>query len=486
MGGKIYDFIVIGSGVVGSAVARELSKYKVNVAVLEKNYDVCFETSGRNSGVVHAGFSYDVGSLKSKLCLEGNLMFEEISETLDVPFKRCGKLLVGNTEEDLNTLKKVIIQAKENNVSGMSLINESQLHKLVPAAIGKYGVFSKNSGVVDPFIFNIALAENASLNSVSYYFNNEVLDVKYIDNKYEITTNNGKFFSRWVINSAGLNCGVISSMVGIDDYKIIGSKGEYIVLNKSAGDLLPMPIYPVPSNTYMGIHVTNTVDGNVLVGPDAENTLNFTDYSVVDKNIKFLEKSANTLWPHVNKKDYIRTYAGILPKWVYSNGNIQDFKIERIDNTTPNFINLIGIESPGLTAAIPIAKYVLELIKEKENLKNNNSFNPERKGITKFSNLNFKEKENLIKSNPQYGEIICRCEKVSKSEIIQAINNPLNVCTLASIKYRTRSMTGQCQGGYCQMRITDLIEEYKKINFKDIKYKGIDSNIFTDKTRKGV
>lgn len=480
----IFDFAIIGAGVVGNAIARELSKYNLKIAVIEKNYDVCFETSGRNSGVIHAGFSYDTGSLKNKLCVQGNEEFDEVSKILDVPFKRCGKLLVGHTEEDFNQLKKIMQQGKNNQVQGMKLINETEINKLVPDAVGKYGIYSKNSGIVDPFIYTIALAESAAINSVNYFFDTKVINIKYLDSEqiYCIKTSKSTINSRWIINSAGLNCNEISNLVGIN-YNVIGSKGEYIVLNKKSGNKLPMPIYPVPNNTYMGIHVTNTTDGNVLVGPDAENVCCSSNYPTHKDNIDNLAKNANKIWPLVNRKDYIRTYSGILPKKTSSNGNIEDFTIKIEDDTTPNFINLIGIESPGLTAALPIGRYVVNLIKEKENLTSNKNFIPHRKGIRKFSEMSYAEQKIAISQNKDYGEIVCRCQKVSKAEIIQAINNPLNISTVSSIKYRTKSMMGQCQGGYCQMRITNLIEEIKNIPAENIKYQGENSNMFIGKIR---
>ena len=248
-------------------------------------------------------------------------------------------------------------------------------------------------------------------------------------------------------------------MLGIKGYKIIGSKGDYIILDKRTGPLLPMPVYPVPSNTYMGIHVTNTIDGNVTIGPNADLVDDFGYYGVSQKNMDYLAESASRLWPHINKADYIRNYSGILPKWVDNNGVIQDFKIEIKDDLAPNAINLVGIESPGLTAAVPIARYAIGLMKEREELKENPDFNPRRKGIARFENLSKEEQARIIKENPDYGEVICRCEKVTKAEILQAIHNPLGVNTMVGIKYRTRSMMGRCQGGYCQMRIEQMIEE---------------------------
>lgn len=481
----LYDVLVIGGGVIGSAIARELSRYELRIGVLEKNLDVCYETSGRNSAVVHGGFAYDTGSLKAKLCVEGNRMMGDLAEELDFPFRRCGKVLVGNTDEDMETLKRTLAQGEKNGASGLELINEERLHELVPAVVGKFAMFSSQSGILDPFQYTVALAENACQNGVEYFFDSEVTGIRRNpDGHYLLSTSRGEFACRWVVNAAGLGCKSISDMLGITGYHVIGSKGDYIILDKRTGPLLPMPVYPVPSNTYMGIHVTNTIDGNVIVGPNAEMVSDFTYYGVPQENMDYLADSASRLWPHIHKADYIRNYSGILPKWVDENGVIQDFKIEIRDDLAPRAINLVGIESPGLTAAVPIARHAVSLMKERETLRENPGFNPCRKGIVRFESLSLEEKAELIRDNPDYGEVICRCEKVTKAEILQAIHNCLGVSTMAGIKYRTRSMMGRCQGGYCQMRLEQMIEEELGKKETEIVYARQGSQLLFGKVRK--
>ena len=480
-----FDVLVIGGGVVGSAIARELTRYKLNVGVLEKNLDVCYETSGRNSGVVHGGFAYDTGTLKAKLCVQGNKMMDQLSKDLGFEFKRCGKVLVGKSEEDLENLKKTMAQGEKNGATNLFLLNKEELHEICPTAVGEFAMFSKNSGILDPFNYTIALAENACNNGAKYFFDNEVVDIKYDkeEKEYTLTTTKDTYKTSWVINAAGLGCGKISDMLGIKGYKIIGSKGDYIILDRRLGALLPMPIYPVPSNTYMGIHVTNTTDGNVIIGPNAEVTNNFEYYGVPQENIDYLAKSASDIWPYIKKADYIRNYSGILPKWVDDNGVIQDFKIEIRDEIAPQAVNLVGIESPGLTAAVPIAMMVVDMIKERISLEENKDFNPVREGIVRFESQDDDTKAKLIEENPDYGEVICRCEKVTKAEILKAIHNPLGVKTMTGIKYRTRSMMGRCQGGYCQMRIEKMIEDELGVKDTDVRYARANSWLFTGKVK---
>ena len=478
-----YDVLIVGSGVVGSAVARELARYQLKIGVLEKELDVCYETSGRNSAVLHGGFAYDPGTKKAECCVEGCLEFDKVAQELDVPFKRTGKVLVGNTDEDMESLKRTQETGRINGSQGLEIIDNKRLHELVPAVVGKFALYSPNSGILDPFIYTIALAENAKMNGVNFYFNHEVTNIRRLpDDTYEVTTSQGTFLTRWVVNSAGLGCGKISDMLGITGYRIGGSKGDYIILDKRVGPLLPMPVYPVPSNTYMGIHVTPTVHGNVTVGPNAEYVDDFTYYGVPQKNMDYLAQSASDLWPHIHKPDYIRNYSGILPKWLDENGVVQDFVIEARDEA-PHTINLVGIESPGLTAALPIARRAVRLMAERETLKPNPSFDPHRKGIIRFCEQSDERKAQLIKENPDYGELVCRCEEVTRAELLQAVHNPLGVHTMVGIKYRTRSMMGRCQGGYCQMRVAQMICEETGCEIKDVLYAREGSNLFTGRVR---
>lgn len=483
---KTYDVVVIGAGVIGSAIARELSRYQLRTAVLEKNLDVCNETSGRNSAVVHGGFAYDPGTFKARFCVEGNRMMEQLSEELDFPFVRCGKVLVGNTKEDMEQLERTMVQGAINGATGLELIDEEKLHELVPAVVGKFAMWSRTSGIMDPFLFNVGLAENANGNGVSFFFDHEVTGIDRREDGYRIRTAQGDFDARWVVNAAGLGCRQISDMLGLTGYRVIGSRGNYIVLNKKMGELLPMPVYPVPGNTYMGIHVTPTVDGNVTVGPDAETVDDFSYYGVPQKNMEELVKSASGLWPHIRKEDQIRTFSGILPKWVDEDGMIQDFKIEIRDEIAPHAVNLVGIESPGLTGTVPIAQYVVGLMKEREGFTENPAFSPIRKGIVRFACCSREGQARLIAENPDYGEIICQCEEITRAELLEAIHNPLGVTTMTGIKYRTRAMMGHCQAGFCQMKIERMLEEELGMSETEVLYSRQGSWLLSGKLRKNV
>lgn len=479
----MFDVLIIGGGVIGSAIARELGRYRLKVGVLEKNTDVCYETSGRNTGVCHGGFAYDRGSLKAKLCVEGNRIMGEVARELDFPFKRCGKVLVGNTQEEYDRLQEVIAQGEANGATGLRMITEEELKAMIPGVKGSFAMLSENSGILDPFLMTIALAENAVHNGAEYFLEHEVTAISREDDTYVVTAGGETFRTRWVINSAGLGCGKISDMLGIKGYKLIYSKDDYIILDDRLGRDLPMPIYTVPSNTYMGIHVTPTTDGNVLLGPTAEDTDNNSWYGVEQKNLDYLYEEAMKLWPNFTRGDYIRTYCGILPKWVDDEGRIQDYKIEILDDIAPNAVNLVGMESPGLTASVAIARYVIDMMQEREKFEENPDFDPIRKGIERFSRLDEETQARLVEENPDYGELICRCQKVTKAELLQAIHNPLGVHTVTGVKYRTRAMMGRCQGGYCQMRITRMLEEELGIAPEEITYAREGSRMFFGKVR---
>lgn len=482
---KLYDIIIIGSGVIGSAIARELSKYKLDVMVLEKELDVCQETSGRNSGVLHAGFNSKPGTLMAKYCVEGCLEFDEIAKELDVPFERTGKVVVGFTEKDKENLEKLIKIGEENGVPGLRMIGKNELAKLAPHVDGEFAMFSPMTGILDPFIYTIALAENAAKNGVEFYFDNEVHDVEKNDDVFSVYTNGGIYKSRWVINSAGLNSDKIAKLLGDKNYEIYPCRGEYFVLDKAAGNFLKLPAYPLPNPKEggLGIHITPTIHGNVLIGPSTDYIDSNDDYSATMDIMDLLIKDGRKIFSHIKKEYFIRNFTGIRPKLAGREiGGFSDFVIKESKNMK-KAINLVGIESPGLTSSCPIARHVVNIIKQKEELKKDENFNGIRKGILNFSRQPMEIKKKLVEKDADYGEIVCRCENVTKAEILHAINNPLGVETVVGIKIRTRAMMGRCQGGYCQTRITQLLMNEKNKSCNEITYSRKESQMFAGRIR---
>jgi glycerol-3-phosphate dehydrogenase len=476
--------LIIGAGVVGSAIAREFSRYKLKIAVLEKELDVCCETSGRNSGVIHAGFTYKTGSLRALCSVEGNAEFEKVAEELDVPFKRTGKLVIGFNEEHMQSLLKFKALGEANGVKGLEIIHKERLNELDSSAGGEFAMIAPSSGILNPFTYTIALAENAKQNGVDFYFNNEVTAVRRENDIYYVQTVNGQYQSRWVVNSAGLNSAKISSMLGIDGYTIGGFKGEYFVMDKKAGKYINMPVYPAPdAKGGFAIHATPTIDGNILIGPSSEFVEDFEDYGVTPPVMEDLFSDGAKMFKPFKREDIIRSFSGIRPKLINKQTRQPlDFVLETREES-PNVINLVGIESPGLTSALPLARRAVALFAEKENLIINESFNPRRKGILNFSEQSAEVKKSLIEKDPNYGEIICRCETITKAEILEAVHNCLGVDTVTGVKNRTRATMGRCQGGYCETRIAQIIQEEKKKEKEQVRYSRVGSYMFQGKVR---
>ena len=484
MGRRYYDIIIIGGGVVGSSIARELSRYQVNTAVLEKEADVCCGNSGRNTGLLHAGFFYQPGTQKARFTVEGNRAFDKIANELDIPFKRTGKLVVGFTDEDRIRLHELMLNGNRCGVPGLEIIGRDEIKALAQYVDAEYAMYSPTSGITCPYLYTIALAENAKSNGVDYYFEHEVISVKLEDNGiYTVHTPLGSFRSKWIINSCGIESAKMSALLGSFDHKIAMVKGEYILLDKNAGEYLNMPIYPAPDENWIfDIHVTPTVDGNVLIGPTCDEFISTADFDTSGSAGASLIRGGSMLFKNMRPDLFIRRFSGIFPRLIdpVTGNEASDFTIEH-RKESPHIINLVGINSPGLTCAYPIGKYVADLIADNERLNLNKSFNPERKGIQRFSEQDYETQQELIRLNPDYGEIICRCEHVTRAEIIQAIKNPLGVTSVNAIKYRTRATMGRCQGGYCETRITSILENELGIDKTDICLNDSKSYMFTGK-----
>jgi len=473
-----YDVVIIGGGVVGCAIARELSRYKTSIAVLEKEDDVGWGISCRNSGVVHAGFNNKPGTLMAQFCVEGNKSFAELCSQLDVPYKKIGKLVVAKKKEEIKGLQKLKQQGDTNGVDNLQIIDLNEVKRLEPNVEGIAALYSPETAITSPYLLTIALAESALDNGVSFFLNTQVKSITRLNNShFKINTAKGEFISSYVINSAGLYADKIARMAGTKKYHLYPCRGEYHILDKNVSWLINHLVYPVPQAGAggLGVHLTPTIDGNILIGPSNEYIKRKDNLSVTSSVMKMLSAEARELLPLISPGYIIRSYSGLRAKQAPSSeGGFWDFVIEE-SKTVENFINLIGIESPGLTAAQPIAKRVVEIINIKERLNSNPNFNPLRKGILRFEEQDEETKKALIKQDPNYGEIVCRCEKVTKKEILEAANNPLGARSLISIKYRTRAMMGRCQGGYCLPRIIEILRESFKLSPQEITLKGNNS-----------
>lgn len=467
-----YDVLIVGGGSVGCAVAYALSRYDLTVAVAEKELDVGMGTSGRNSGVVHAGFNNRPGSLMARLCVEGNEGFEALCRTLDVPYKKTGKLIVGYDEADRQALIKLKEQGERNGVKGLRIIGADEIRAIEPDLPASFAMLSENTAVFNPFLYSIHLAEASAQNGVRYYLNSPVTAVTATAEGYRVRAGDHELTCRTLINSAGLFSDRISAMAGDPSFTIYPCRGEYYLLDK--GDL-KMPVYPVPRPGVggLGVHLTVTVDGNILIGPSADYIDAPEDYSTTVPVLDQLRREAQMLMPTLNMRTVIGTYSGVRPKLVKKGqANFGDFVIERSPKAK-HLVNLIGIESPGITASMPIARMVLDILSEDTELMERPDFIPTYRGIPRFAELSREEQRALIAQDPDYGDVVCRCETVTRAQVKQALHNPIGATGVIAVKNRTRSTMGRCNGGYCFQRIVELLlSEGKAPGDIDLKRRG--------------
>jgi len=492
-----YNVIIIGGGIVGNAIARELSRFQLKVAVLEKEPDVGMETSCRNSGVLHSGINYQPGTLRAKLSVKGNSMMDRLCSDLKVKIKRIGKLTIAINEEDMCGVKRLMEQGKANGVPGLEILDRAGMCKIQPGSEGIAAVWSPTSAIISPYGLTIALAENAHTNGVDYFLKHKVSSITKENNVFTVKVKNGEMFHADIlINAAGLSSGKISEMLSVStsnnnsSLRIWPCRGEYYVLDKRLNGALKTLIYPIPGtkDAGLGIHLTPTVDGNILIGPSADYIPDETpeDYKVTSKVLDDLRREGQKLLPDIKMSDFIRNFAGNRPKLTPpSEGGNGDFVIEEADDVK-GFVNLVGIESPGLTSAPAIAEMVRNIVANHVTLIEKKDFIAERSGFAgHFSDLPNDEQEQLIKSNPEYGEIICRCEKITKKEIRDAIENTLGAKTLVSIKYRARNGMGRCQGGFCTPRIVRMLRDEYGFAPDDYIFREAGSNLFAGNVREG-
>lgn len=478
-----FDVLIVGGGAVGCAIARELARYRLSIALVEKEADVAAGTSGRNSAVVHAGFNNRPGSLMAKLCVAGNQGFPALCQELDVPFRKTGKILVAFDETDLATLRRLKAQGEANGCRGLELLDRAQLQAKLPQVGGIGGFFSPETGICDPFLYTVALAENAAANGVAFFLNHPVTAVAPASGGYQVTVGDAVFSAQVVVNAAGLYSAQVAAMAGVQGYHIYPCRGEYFILDQIAEELLPLPVYPAPraGEGGLGIHLTPTVHGNILLGPSAEYIDSLEDTASTQPVLDRLFQEAQQLLPSLTRKQIIGAYAGLRPKQAPpGEGGYRDFVVRE---DKPGFVDLIGIESPGLTASLPLAREVVALVGHTLNLVPREDFQPRRQGIRRFRDQSPEAQAALIAADPDYGEVVCRCQTVTRAELRQAVENPLGVRTLAGIKYRAWATTGRCHGGYCLPKIAQMLVEDYGLAPEEVTYRGAGSPLFTGRVK---
>jgi glycerol-3-phosphate dehydrogenase len=486
---KQYDLIIIGAGVVGNAIARELSKYSIKIAVIEKELDVSMGTSSRNSGVIHSGIHYKPGTLRARLNVLGNSMMEGLCNDLKVECKYIGKLTVARNADEVKTLHMLKEQGQANGVPDLKILNKDAMEKIQPGVGGVKALFSPSTGIINPYYLTIALAENAQANGCDFHLGHEVTSILRKDKEFSIVASGRSFKSKVLINSAGLYSADICNMLGINEYKIYPCRGEYLILDKRLKDSLNVLVYPAPhkANAGLGIHLTNTVSGNILIGPSNEYMDDPKDYACTKDIMDKLRKEGHMLLPDLKTSDFIRSFSGFRPKQNPPQlGGFKEFVVESRDDIK-GFINLLGIESPGLTCSPAIALMVKDMVAKLLKLESKDSFDGVVSGFPgHFYQLPEEQKADLVAQNSDYGQVVCRCEQITRKEILDAISNPLGVKTINSIKYRSRAMMGRCQGGFCLPKIVQILEKEFGYQPQDFLLKSHESPLFTGKMRGGV
>ncbi|MCX0357928.1 NAD(P)/FAD-dependent oxidoreductase [Clostridium perfringens] len=456
------DIIVIGAGVVGCSIARELSKYNLDVLVVEKNSDVSEGISKGNSGIVHAGYNEKIGTLKAKLNIEGNKIFDDLSRDLQFPFKRNGAFILAFSDEEMKTLESLKENGEKLGVEGLEILTREEALNIEPnlnkEIVGVLNV--KTSGIVSPYEMTIALAENAAENGVEFKLNSKVTSIEKISEGYKVTLNNKELVSgKLIINASGLEGAFLNNLVSMSKREINPVKGEYCLFDKVAGAMINKTLFQVPNKLSKGVLVTPTAEGNLLVGPNAVEGKNLeTSREGIDE---ILDKSKKSL-EELPVARILNTFSGIRPK---TKG--EDFIIEEVEDAK-NFINVIGIDSPGLTAAPAIGVYVVNMIKERLDLVEKKNFKKTREKIVRFAELSLEEKNKLIKEKPAYGHMVCKCEFVTEGEIVEAIHRPIKALTVDAIKRRTRASMGGCQGVGCTLPISKILSRELGIDISDI------------------
>ena len=419
----MYDVIIIGAGVAGSASARELSRYQAKICVLEKEEDVCCGTSKANSAIVHAGYDAAEGSLMAKLNVRGNEMMEQLSKDLDFPFKRNGSLVVCLHKDEMSGLETLYKRGIANGVPDLRILNREELRAM----------------------------ENANANGVEFYFDTEVTDLRPVEDGWEIRTSKGTYKTRYVVNAAGVYADKFHNMVSKKKIHITPRRGDYCLLDKTAGNHVSHTVFALPGKYGKGVLVTPTVHGNLLVGPTAIDIENKEGTNTTREGLNEVITKAEMNVKNIPMRQVITSFAGLR---AHEDGH--EFLIGELEDAK-GFIDCAGIESPGLTSSPAIGEMVADILKEKMDLKKKENFIATRKGVLNPNTLSKEERIQLIKEKPEYGNIICRCEMITEGEIIDAIRRPLGAKSLDGVKRRTRAGMGRCQAGFCSPRTMEIL-----------------------------
>lgn len=475
----MYDVLIIGAGVTGAMCARKLSTKKLKVCIVDKENDVAMGASRANSGIVHAGFDAKEDSLKAKFNVQGSEMMEQVAKDLGVKYKRNGAMVIGFNDEDKKTIENLYNRGNANGVKKLKILNKEEAIKLEKNLSEEItcALYAPTSAIICPYELTIAAIGNAMDNGVELKLNFEVKNIKNENNCYIVKSKDEEIKARYIINCAGIYSDDISKLAGDSSFKIHGRKGEYILLDKECGDLVNATIFRTPTKLGKGILVTPTVDGNLLIGPTAEDINDKTETTNSLEGIDAITKLAKENVRNIQFEKIITSFAGLRAV-----GDTGDFII----NCKNNFVNVSAIESPGLTSAPAIAEYVIELLKQNGlKIEDKETYVKTREAYHRFQELNEEEKNALIKKDSRYGRVICRCEGITEGEIVYAIKTNPKATDLDGVKRRTRSGMGRCQGSFCSPYVVEILSRELNINYEDVTKFGRKSYIIYKKTKGG-
>lgn len=474
------EVAIIGAGIIGTLIARELSRFKLEVALLESSNDVASGSTKANSGIIHAGYDAEPGTAKARFNVLGNPLFDELCEQLDVRFDRIGSLVVAFSRIERQTLQRLCRRGIRNGVGDLRIIEREELLSLEPNLddTALCALLAPQAGIIDPWEIAVAAAENAADNGVEVRLNFPVKAIERTNGGYRIIGPSGEIRAHQVINCAGVFADKIHQMVAPPAFSITARKGQYFVLDKSAGQLVNHVIFQCPTQAGKGVLVTRSVHGNLLVGPDSVEIEDREDLATTRDRLDFVRRSAEKISKNIPFGEVIRSFSGLR-----ATPNTKDFIIEESEQAR-GFIDVAGIESPGLTAAPAIAHYVRDLLSRRRDApEERKDFNPRRRRAIRFMDLAEERKNELIRKDPRFGRIICRCESVTEGEIVDAVHRKVGATTLDGVKKRVRPGMGRCQGGFCGPQVLQILARELGKDPTEIVKNEVESYILTGPTK---
>ena len=475
----MYDAVIIGGGAVGCAVARYLSRYRLSICLVERGEDVCVGTSKANSAICHAGFDAPVGSAKARFNVEGSRMMEGLSQELDFPYRRCGSLVLCFDEAELPHLRELLERGVQNGVEGLEILDRAALRALEPAVSDKAvaALWAPTGAVLCPFGMTIALAENAAANGCAFRFNTEVARIERRDGFFRLHTGGDCIDTRVVISAAGVYGDALHNQLCADKLTIVPRRGEYCLLDRTCGQLVQHTIFQLPSAMGKGVLVTPTVHGNLLVGPTAVDQPDKDRTATTAEGLRSVAETAAKSVENLPMRDVITSFAGLR---AHLSGPEDDFIV---GESTDGFFEAVGIESPGLSSAPAIGRYLAELAAAKLHAAEKEDFIAQRRDMPHPREMDFASQQDLIARDPAYGQVICRCEGVTEGEIRDAIRRVPGARSLDGVKRRVRAGMGRCQGGFCGPKVMELLSRELHVPITALTKGGGESRLLAGRTK---